>query len=242
MGEESWILKYNISKPSSFYDPIFKDTKRGFREVVVVSGSDVAIAEVLHTCSAYAKTKYISMYNNVEVIARNMGWEGNKELKDRELLSALKDLWMKYNNSPLDYIREEVESFDESNYFYNKIMFIRAYDEDEMELIESEFGAISLHVSSSRSESKPFKRNYDYKIIYDTVEELEEKTKNFVEMIKNDLILEDEISKETIDNIEKYINEDNPNNQSFTISKKLMKQIINELRGVMNDRKDNQAQ
>ena len=54
----------------------------------------------------------LSTITPITEIARNVGWNGTKDLKSRKFLSDLKDLLTEWNDYPFKYICEEVKRIE----------------------------------------------------------------------------------------------------------------------------------
>ena len=55
----------------------------------------------------------ISSITPVMEIAKLMGWDGKKDERSRELLSNLKDLWVEFNNGPINQLVKTVDEIDD---------------------------------------------------------------------------------------------------------------------------------
>ena len=75
------------------------------------SGKTTFEKMVCRICSEEGKkTRILSTIEGVKSIAKQFGWNGEKELKDRKMLSDLKDLLTRYNDYPHTYIANKLQS------------------------------------------------------------------------------------------------------------------------------------
>ncbi len=140
----------------------------------------------------YAYVFSTSMIDGTKEIAKQIGWEGGKSLKDRKFLSDLKDLFGEYNDFPFTYTKETVEDLKELFGDSDKelIIFIHAREPEDIERWVEEYEAITLLIRREEVEGKygnhaddmVFDIPYDF-VIYNntTLEALEESAETFIE-------------------------------------------------------------
>ncbi len=82
----------------------------------------------------------ISSITPVMEMAKLMGWDGKKDSKSRKLLSDLKDLWIEYNNGPINQLIKTVDEIDDQ---YNPpdpyLIFIHIREPYEIEKFKSNY-------------------------------------------------------------------------------------------------------
>lgn len=114
--------------------------------------------------------KYSSI-DKVKAIARNCGWNGGKDEKDRKFLSDLKVLTSEYCDMPFKDIAKRVEWFQNVDDHYN-ILIIDIREPEEIERAKRAFGAKTIFIENNRVEyiisnmadAGVFNYTYDYTI------------------------------------------------------------------------------
>ena len=99
----------------------------------------------------------LSTVDFVKEIARNCGWDGKKEKKDREFLHDLKVAMEKWDNIPNKKVLEDAENFIKSGSFFN-LDYVYSYlsnssgedplDFDAMKNNKSEFIVVATDAES----------------------------------------------------------------------------------------------
>lgn len=121
----------------------------------------------------------LSTITEVKEIAKQMGWNGQKDDRSRKLLSDLKKLWVEYN----DGIFEELKQFCYNYKSEENVIFIHCREPQEIRKFKKEFKLQCTTVLVNRnvccpdndSDKNVFDYEYDVEIGNDgTKEELEE--------------------------------------------------------------------
>lgn len=129
--------------------------------------------------------KYVSVYkyssiDKVKEIARQCGWNGEKDEKSRAFLSELKMLTSKYYDMPFKDIEEKYKTFQEDDRY--DVMIVDIREPEEIEKAKRELGAITVFIENDRVEQLTSNygdahvRDYEYDhIIYNnsTLKELD---------------------------------------------------------------------
>ena len=117
--------------------------------IVIVNGlGGVGKSEFIKYCQECPKTigwssNFLgvmekSTVDYVKVVAKYCGWKGSKEAKDRIFLSDLKKALEKWNNSPLLYLIENINSSFgtyESLDYENAVIFINSREAKDIEFL-----------------------------------------------------------------------------------------------------------
>lgn len=148
------------------------------------SGKDTFVELV----SKYNKVYNFSSVDKVKEIAKIIGWNGEKNEKDRKFLSDLKKLTTQYNDMSFKSIKKAVNDFNTSD---KEIMFIHIREPKEIQRAVNEFNAKTLFIKrddikkvvSNESDASVEQYSYDYVINNTSLEDLEEKAKNFNTLI-----------------------------------------------------------
>ena len=148
------------------------------------SGKDTFVSFV----SKYNKVYNFSSIDKVKEIAKEVGWDGGKTEKDRKFLSDLKKLTTEYNDMAFNSIKDAVNKFNNTD---EEIMFMHIREPEEVDRAKNAFNAKTLLIKregldlikSNFSDANVENYDYDYIINNTTLEELEEKAKNFYDLI-----------------------------------------------------------
>lgn len=128
-----------------------------------------------------------SSVDKVKEIAKQIGWNGQKEERDRKFLSDLKVLCSDYCDMPFNDMRNKVEEFkkDDSSIF----LFLHIREPEEIRRAVEEFNARTVlikrssvqHITSNMADANVFNYKYDYVIDnYGTLDNFRELAKYFI--------------------------------------------------------------
>ena len=92
------------------------------------SGKDT----VCKIMAKYYKVKNISTVDPIKEIATFAGWQGQKDDKSRKMLADLKQVFIAYNDLPLNFVLKEAQKFLLDD---NQIMFVHCRESEEIEKI-----------------------------------------------------------------------------------------------------------
>lgn len=105
------------------------------KKIIVINGIGGAGKDtVCEMIKENFDTTVISSVDEVKTIAKFIGWEGSKQSKDRLFLSNLKDLLTWYNDRPLQYILQNIETFRNND--SSKIMLIHIREPHEIDKLK----------------------------------------------------------------------------------------------------------
>lgn len=97
---------------------------------IVINGTGGVGKDTLcDIASRYHKVVNSSAIDPIKDIAKNYGWNGEKDEKSRKFLSDLKQLFINYNDLPLNYLLGECEKFIDSD---NEILFVHIREPEEI--------------------------------------------------------------------------------------------------------------
>lgn len=160
------------------------------KQIVVINGTGGSGKDTfVEFTRKYGKIMNFSSVDKVKEVARVIGWNGQKEEKDRKFLSDLKRLTTEYNDMAFNSIKEEVALFKSSD---DEILFIHIREPEEIQRAVSAFGAKALlikrtglkNIQSNYSDANVENYNYDFIIENTTLEELDKQAENFIEKLK----------------------------------------------------------
>ena len=129
--------------------------------------------------------KYSSI-DKIKSIAKECGWNGGKNEKDRKFLSDLKCLTSEYSDLPFRDISRIVNDFRSAEAF--KVLLIDMREPDEIARAKQEFGAETIlivnqnipHITSNMADKNVYNYNYDWVIRNNgTINDFRETVKKF---------------------------------------------------------------
>ncbi len=103
------------------------------KTVIVINGQGGCGKDTICNIMAkYYKVKNISTVDPIKDIAKYAGWTGEKGDKARKMLADLKQVFIEYNDLPLNFVINEAEKFKADE---NDIMFVHCRENVEIEKI-----------------------------------------------------------------------------------------------------------
>ena len=159
--------------------------------VIVINGRGGVGKDAM--CEAAAtryRVKNVSSITPIKEIARQFGWNGEKDLRSRKFLSDLKRLFTEYNDLPTQYLMREYHAFLSSE---DQILFVHIREPEEIShfvnliggscvtvLIKREDPSLALHYGN-RSDDEV--ENYPYDATFDNNTSLEESQQKRVALL-----------------------------------------------------------
>ena len=135
----------------------------------------------------YGDCAIISTVDFVKTVAKFVGWDGTKTLKNRKFLSDLKDLLTQWEDIPFINTIERCKEYEDTNY----IIFIDCREPDEIERLCVALDAQSIVMRRNEAEKMMTSNHADanvldyyYDIIIDnngTLNDLRDAAKTFLE-------------------------------------------------------------
>ena len=176
-------------------------------KVVIINGSGGSgkdtIVELLRTYFFDDYKVYnISTIDETKLIARKMGWGGEKDEKGRQFLADLKDAWTRYNNGANETVLQEVIgcSFDETLYHKEFIVFVHCREPEAIEWFVAQLKNRDIDTCTAIvkreniieffNEADKSVDNYNYDItVYNdgSLEDYENIVKRFIKDINNNM-------------------------------------------------------
>lgn len=115
------------------------------------------------------KVEILSTINYVKEVAKIFGWNGEKEPKDRKMLSDLKDILTEWNDLPYKNICKTIKNLKDTS-----IVFIDCREPAEIKRFVKDFNALTLLVNRKTCNNIIYGNhaddnvnNYDYDCIVD---------------------------------------------------------------------------
>jgi hypothetical protein len=160
----------------------------------VINGSGGAGKDTLCEFAAkHFKTVNVSTIDPIKKIARENGWNGEKDLKSRKFLADLKQVFAEYNDLPTVYTIEKYKEFLESE---NELFFVHIREGEQIAHFLDEAKKVgiapkTLLIRSKRCEavygnaSDDDVEKYSYDYYYDNDIPLDEAEVAFCEFLEN---------------------------------------------------------
>ena len=132
----------------------------------------------------------------VKIVAKQCGWDGTKDLKNRKFLSDLKDLLTEWDDVPFKKIRSRINLREKSFAAVDWIVFVDCREPAEIQKLKERLNAITVLIrreevenneTSNASDANVFDYNYDLTIWNNSdIIELENEAKKFIEYMKKE--------------------------------------------------------
>jgi hypothetical protein len=117
--------------------------------VIVINGSGGVGKDTLCELSKKElKTVSVSSVDPIKALAKQGGWQGEKDDKGRLLLVRLKQAFVDYNDLPFLYLMEQYHAFLKSD---NEILFMHIREPQEIQKIKDAIGSACKTLLVSRN-------------------------------------------------------------------------------------------
>jgi nucleoside-triphosphatase THEP1 len=160
------------------------------KKKVIINGSGgVGKDTFVDFCRIYANIMNISSVDKIKESAKILGWDGGKTEADRKFLSDLKVLSTGYNNYPYEYIKANMEQFNNDRSL--GVMFIHVREPEEIEKLKKEFNCITLLIQNINKEGISSNMadanvdNYEYDFVVHNDDDLISLKNKAIEFIKS---------------------------------------------------------
>lgn len=108
------------------------------QQVLIINGRGGAGKDTICACAAqYYRVRNISSITPVVEIARAAGWNGEKTLAARRMLSKLKAVFTEFNDLSFRYCMDEVRAFRASD---AQLLFIHVREPEEIARLKQAIG------------------------------------------------------------------------------------------------------
>lgn len=142
--------------------------------VIIINGrGGVGKDTICRLAAKHYKVKVISAITPIKEIAKNYGWNGQKDSKSRKFLSDLKRVFIEYNDLPTKYLYDQYKQFLKDD---NEVLFVQIREIDEIEKFKRlvQIKCVTLLIKRSTNAeivwgnaSDDEVEHYDYDICYD---------------------------------------------------------------------------
>lgn len=170
----------------------------GLRIVIVNGKPGVGKTTFENLCKDIIGRAFVdgrSTVDKVKEIAAMGGWNGIKDLKSRELLSNLKDIFTKYNDMPFNDVCRSLQLWEDQLAYYQAgshphIFFIDDREPEHIQRLKEKLDAVTVLIrrpgdedieTSNHADKNVFNYNYDWVINNNgSLGDLEEETERFI--------------------------------------------------------------
>ena len=164
------------------------------KEIIVINGKGGTGKDTLcKSLSEQHKVLVVSAIDPIKEIAKNYGWDGEKDDKARRFLADLKKAFVDYNNLPTEYLLNKTNSFINSD---AEILFVHIREADQIDMYKEAIlpmKCITLlvtreeidqnHYYGNKADDDVFNYNYDY--VFANNDSLVDSKKKFRSLINN---------------------------------------------------------
>lgn len=160
--------------------------------VIIINGKGASGKDTL---CAFARARYrcknISSITPIKKIAAQAGWNGEKDKKSRRFLADLKQLFIEYNDLPLQYLLQEYSDFVQD--LEEEILFVHIREPKEIDKFKKQvtLKCITLLIRGKTNgetfgnDSDDLVEQYPYDYIYENVLPLWEVERDFTNYLGN---------------------------------------------------------
>lgn len=157
--------------------------------VIIINGKGGAGKDTLCDIAAqYYRTENISAITPIKDIARQFGWNGEKDARARKFLADLKRAFVDYCDLPNAYLEAEYRRFAQSD---SALLFVHIRETDQIDDFKRRVAhrCVTLLVRSPRIEARygndadDLAENYPYDYCYRNEKPLEELAPDFMEFL-----------------------------------------------------------
>lgn len=172
-------------------------------KVIIVNGAPGAGKSTFEEmCAIYAENEWqnkirvdiTSTVDFVKDIAKQCGWDGTKDLKNRKFLSDLKDLLTEWNDVPFKKIEQKIKLLE--IWHENWIMFVDCREPAEIQKFKDKLNALTVLIrreqveneeTSNHADAEVFNFDYDLTIWNNSDKiDLVNKVVDFMEELKGE--------------------------------------------------------
>lgn len=173
----------------------------GLRVVIVNGKPGVGKTTFENLCKDIIGRAFVeqrSTVDKVKEIAAEGGWNGVKDLKSRELLSNLKDIFTEYNDMPFNDVCGSLQLWEDQLAYYQAgnhphVFFIDDREPEHIQRLKEKLNAITVLIrrpgdegieTSNHADEEVFDYDYDWTIYNDgDIEDFRNKTQAFLDWI-----------------------------------------------------------
>ena len=164
------------------------------KHIIIINGQGgVGKDTICNIVKKHYGTKIVSSIDRIKAIAIYGGWDKQKDLKGRKLLSDIKLAFSEYNDLPFKQIAHEIKIF--KNFREEQILFIHVREPEEIEKLVSAYPEIKTLLITKGSTPSVFGNmaddnvlNYDYDFVFENTGELENLEEDFLKFFEGKML------------------------------------------------------
>lgn len=159
------------------------------KKVIVINGrGGVGKDTLCEVAGQHYKVMNVSSIDPIKELARQIGWNGEKDHRSRKLLADMKRIVVEYNDYPTSYLQDIYYKFKTQDL---DIMFVHIREPEEIHKFKQMNAGNCVTLLVKRSEVEHLfgnnaddnVENYHYDYIFDNSGSLEESSIAFIELI-----------------------------------------------------------
>ena len=165
------------------------------KQILIINGSGgVGKDTFVDLLGEFVPVIHDSIVNPTKALAKQVGWDGKKDERDRKFLAELKSLIDEHSNYNYKEMENLMSSFLSGN-LSCELLCIDMREKYQIEKAKNEFGAKTVlvtrnsveQITSNHADADVFNVNYDYHIHNDgSLADLRETAKQFKEQLENE--------------------------------------------------------
>lgn len=164
------------------------------KQIIIINGQGgVGKDTICDIVKKHYGTKVVSSIDRIKAIAIYGGWDGQKDLKGRKLLSDIKLAFSEYNDLPFKQIAHEIKIF--KDFRKEQILFIHVREPEEITKLISEYPEIKTLLIIRGENPSEFGNmaddnvlNYNYDFVFENNGKLENLERDFLEFFESKML------------------------------------------------------
>lgn len=164
------------------------------KQIIIINGQGgVGKDTICDIVKKHYGTKVVSSIDRIKAIAIYGGWDGQKDLKGRKLLSDIKLAFMEYNDLPFKQIAHEIKIF--KDFRKEQILFIHVREPEEIIKLISNYPEIKTLLITRGENPSEFGNmsddnvlNYNYDFVFENNGKLENLERDFLEFFESKML------------------------------------------------------
>jgi len=164
------------------------------KQIIIINGQGgVGKDTICDIVKKHYGTKVVSSIDRIKAIAIYGGWDGQKGLKGRKLLSDIKLAFSEYNDLPFKQMAHEIKIF--KDFRKEQILFIHVREPEEITKLISEYPEIKTLLIIRGQNPSEFGNmaddnvlNYNYDFVFENNGKLENLEMDFLEFFEGKML------------------------------------------------------
>ena len=164
------------------------------KQIIIINGQGgVGKDTICDVVKKHYGTKVVSSIDRIKAIAIYGGWDSQKDLKGRKLLSDIKLAFSEYNDLPFKQMAHEIKIF--KDFRKEQILFIHVREPEEITKLISEYPEIKTLLITRGQNTSEFGNmaddnvlNYNYDFVFENNGKLENLERDFLEFFESKML------------------------------------------------------